>query len=184
MSDSLRPHELQHARPPCPSPTPGVYSNLCPSSQWWHPTTSSSVVPFPSCLQSFLASGSFSKSWLFASGGQSIGASASVLPLNIQGWIPLGLTGLISLMPKGLSRVFSSTTVWKHQFFGAQPSLGNITAGVTLRAIFIGAILEFCQLQGSHRYLLIKSLQQSLVLPILLATYVDALAVSNRKITL
>ena len=184
MSDSLWPNELQHARFPCPSLSPRVFSNSWWLSQWGHPTSSSSVVPFPSCLQSFPASGSFSKSWLYVSGGQSIGASASVLPLNIQGWIPLGLTGLISLMPKGLSRVFSSTTVWKHQFFGAQPSLGNITAGVRLRAIFIGATLEFCQLQGSHRYLLIKSLQQSLVLPILWVTYVDALAVSNRKITL
>ena len=124
MSDSLRPHDLQHARPPCPSPTPGVYSNSCPLSQWCHPAISSSVVPFPSCPQSFPASGSFPMSQLFAWGGQSIGvsASASVLPVNAQDWSPLGWTGWISLQSKGLSRVFSNTTVQKHQFFGAQLS--------------------------------------------------------------
>ena len=122
MSNSLQLHGLQHARLPCPSPTPGAYSNSCPSSQWCHPTISSSVVPFSSCLQFFPASGSFPMSQFFASGGQSIGvsASASVLPMNIPGWFPLGLTGWISLQSKGLSRVFSSTTVWKHQFFGSQ----------------------------------------------------------------
>ena len=115
---------LQHARFPCPSPTPGSCPNSCPSSQWFHPTISSSVVPFSSCFQSFPASGSFPKSWLFASSGQSIGvsASASVLPMNIQDGFPLGLTGWISLQSKGLSRVFSNTTVQKHQFFGAQLS--------------------------------------------------------------
>ena len=120
----LRPHGPRHARPPCLSPTPGVHLNSCPSSRWCHPAISSSVIPF-SCLQSFPASGSFPMSQFFASGGQSIGvsASASVLPMNIQGWFPLGLTGWISLLSKGLSRVFSSTTVQKHQFFGAQPSL-------------------------------------------------------------
>ena len=118
VSDSLRSHGLQHARPPCPSPTPGVYSNSYPLSWWRHPTISFSVVPFSSCLQSFPASGSFPMSRFFASGGQSIGASASVLPMNIQVW----LTGLISLF-KGPSRVFSSTTIQKHQFFGPQPSL-------------------------------------------------------------
>ena len=123
MTDSLQPHGLQHARPPCPSPTPGVYSNSCPSSQWCHPTISSSVVPFTSRLQSFPASGSFPVSQFSASGGQSIRASASVLPMNIQDWFPLGLTGLISLQSKGLSRVFSNTTVQKHQFFSAQLSL-------------------------------------------------------------
>ena len=124
MSDSLRPHGLQYARLPCPSPTPRVYSNSCSLSRWCHPTISSSVVPFSSCLQSFLASGSFQMSWLFALCGQSIGASASapVLPKNIQGWFPLKLTGWISLQSKGLSRV-SSTTVRKHQFFSAHPSL-------------------------------------------------------------
>ena len=124
MSDSLRPHGLQHARPRCPSPTPGVYSNSCPSSRWCHPTSSSSVVPFSFCLQSFPASGSFPMSQLFASGGQRIGvsASASGLPMNIQDWFPLGWTGWISLQSKGLSRVFSNTTVQKHQFFGAQLS--------------------------------------------------------------
>ena len=124
VSDSLWPHGLQHARPPCPSPTPGVYSNSCPLSRWCHPTISSSVVLFSSCLQSFPASRSFQMSQLFTSGGQSIGvtASTSVLPMNIQDWFPLGWTGWISLQSKGLSRVFSSTTVQKHQFFGAQLS--------------------------------------------------------------
>ena len=118
-------HGLQHASLPCPSPFPGACSNSCPSSQWCHPTISSSVVPFFSRLQSFPASGSFLMSQLFASGGQSIGASAStsVLLMNVQGWFPLGLTGWISLQSKGLSRVFSNTTVQKHQFFGTQLSL-------------------------------------------------------------
>jgi len=124
VSDSLRPHELQHARPPCPSPTPRVHSDSCPSSQWCHPAISSSVVPFSSCPQSFPASGSFPVSQLFAWGGQSTGASASasVLPMSIQDWSPSEWTGWISLQSKGLSRVFSNTTVQKHQFFGAQPS--------------------------------------------------------------
>ena len=115
-------HGLQHARPPCPSPTRGVYSNSCPLSWWCHPTISSSVIPFSSRLRSSLTSGSFPVSQLFASGGQSIGVSdwASVLPMNIQGWFPSGWTGLISLQSRGLSRVFSNTTVQKHQFFGAQ----------------------------------------------------------------
>ena len=118
MSDSLRPHELQHARFPCPSRTPGVHPNPCPLSQWCHLTISSSVIPLSSCLQSFPASGSFQMSQLFASGGQSTGvsASASVLPMNTQDWSPLGWTGWISLQSKGLSRVFSNTTVQKHQF--------------------------------------------------------------------
>ena len=125
VSDSLWPHELQHARTPCPSPSPRVCSNSCPLSQWCHSTISSSVIPFSSCLQSFPASRSFPVSRLFALGGQSIraSASASVLPMNIQGWIPLGFTGLISLLSKGLSRVFSSTTVQRHQFFVTQPFL-------------------------------------------------------------
>ena len=124
VSDSLQPHESQHVRPPCPSPTPRVYSNSCPLSWWCHPTISSSVVPF-SCLQSFPASGSFPMSQFFTWGVQSIGvsASASVLPMNIQDWFPLGWTGWISLQCEGLSRVFSNTTVQKHQFFGAQFSL-------------------------------------------------------------
>ena len=125
MSDSLRPHGLQHTRPPCPSQTPGVYSNSCPLSWWCHPTISSSVVPFSSHLQSFPALGSFPMSRFFASGSQSIGvsASASVLPMNTQNWSPLGWTGWISLQSKGLSRVFSNTIVQKHQFFSAQLSL-------------------------------------------------------------
>ena len=125
VSDSLRPHGLQHTRPPCPSPTPRVYPNSCPLSQRSHPTISSSVIPFSSCPQSFPASGSFQRSQFFASGGQSIGvsASASVLPMNIQDWFPLGLTGWVSLQSRGLSQVFSNTTVQKHQFFDAQLSL-------------------------------------------------------------
>ena len=123
FSCSLQPHGLQHARLPCLSPTPGASSNSCPSSQWCHPTISSSVVPFSSCLQSFPTSGSFPMSQFFVSGGQRIGASGSVLPMNIQDWFPLGLTGLISLQSKGFSRVFSNTTVQKHQFFGAHLSL-------------------------------------------------------------
>ena len=128
VSDSLRPHGLQHIRLPCPLPTTGVHSNSCLLSRWCHPTISSSVIPFSSCLQFFPASGSFPMSQFFASGGQSIGvsASASVLPMNIQDWFPLGWTGLISLQSKGLSRVpwgLSNTTVQKHQFFGAQLSL-------------------------------------------------------------
>ena len=124
MSDSLWPHGLQHARPLCPPPNPGVYSNWCPLSQWGYPAILSSVILFSSFLQSFPASGSFQRSQLFASGGQSIGASASasVLPMNILDWFPLRWTGWISLQSKGLSRVFSNTTVQKHQFFGTQPS--------------------------------------------------------------
>ena len=124
VSDSLQPHGLQHARPPCPSPTPGTYSNSCPLSRWCYPTISSSVIPF-FCLQFFPASESFPMSQFLPSGGQSIrvSASTSVLPVNIQDWFPLGRTGWISLQSKGLSRVFSNTTVQKHRFFGAQLSL-------------------------------------------------------------
>ena len=111
VSDSLWPHELQHASPPCPSPTPRAYPNSCPLNRWCHPTIPSSVVPFSSCPQSFPSSGSFQMSQLFTSGGQSIGVSASVLPMNIQNWFPLGWTGWISLQSKGLSRGFSNTTV-------------------------------------------------------------------------
>ena len=125
MSDSLRPHGRQHARLPCPSPSPGVCSNSCPLKRWCHPTILSSVIPLSSCLQSSPASGSSLMSGLFASGGQSTEAlaSASVLPMNIQGWSPLEMTGLISLQSKGISKVLSSTTVGKHQFFSIQPSL-------------------------------------------------------------
>ena len=124
MSDSLRSHELQHARPPCPSPTPRVYSNSCPSSWWCLPAISPSVITFSACPQSLPASGSFPMSQLFAWGGQSIGVSVSesVLPMNNQDWSPLGWSGWISLQSKGLSRVFSNTTVQKHQFFSAQLS--------------------------------------------------------------
>ena len=132
LSSSLRPHGLQHSKPPCSSPTPGVHPNSCPLSRWCHPAVSSSVVPFFSCLQSFLASGFFQMSQLFASGGQSIGVSTSISdhPMNIHDWSPWGWTGWISLQSKGLSRVFSNTTVPKHQFFGTQlfysPTLTSI----------------------------------------------------------
>ena len=122
---SLQPHGLQHARLPCPSPTPEAFSNSCQSSLWCHPTISSSVIPFSSHLQSFQASGSFLRTQFFTSGGQRIGvsASASILPMNIQVWFPLGWTGWISLQSKGLSRVFSNIIVQKHQFFSLQLSL-------------------------------------------------------------
>ena len=125
VSDSLQPRGLQNARPPCPSPTPRVYSKSCPLSQWCHPTISSSVIPFSSCLQTFPDSGSFQMRQLFASGNRSTGVSAltQVFTRNIQDWFPLGWTDWISLLSKGLSRVFSNTTVQKHQFFGAQLSL-------------------------------------------------------------
>ena len=126
MSDYLRPHGLKYARLPCPSPTPRAYSSSCPLSWWCHPTIPSSVVPFSSCLQSFQHQGMvFSNESVLHISGQSIevSASASVLPINIQDWFPLGWTGWISLLSKGLSSVFSNTTVQKHQFFGAQPSL-------------------------------------------------------------
>ena len=124
MSNSFQPHGLQLARLPCPSPSPKVCSNPCPLNWWWHPTISSSVTPFSACPQSFVASGSFPVSWLFASGGQSTGASSSssVLPMSIQGLFPLGFIGL-TLQSKGLSKVFFNITVQKHQFFGTQPSL-------------------------------------------------------------
>ena len=124
MSDSLRPQEPQHARPPCQKPNPRVYPNPCPLNQWCHPTISSSIIPF-SCLQSFPASGSFQMSQPFASGGQNIGvlASTSVLPMNTQDWSPLGWTGWICLQSKGLLSVFSNTTIQKHQFFSTQLSL-------------------------------------------------------------
>ena len=124
MPDSLWPHGLQHTRPPCPSLTPRVYSNSCPLCRWCHPTISSSVIPFSSCLQSCPASGSFPMRWFFASGNQSIGvsASASVLPMNIQDWFPLGWTGWISLQSKGLSSLLQHRSS-KHQFFCTQPCL-------------------------------------------------------------
>ena len=146
VSNSLGPHEPQHTRPPCPSPTPGVHPNPCPSSQWCHPTISSSVVPFFSCAQSFAASGSFPRSQPFASGGLSIGGSAStsVLLMNTQDW-SLVLTGWISLQSKGLSRVLSNTTVQKHQFFSVQLSHPYMTTGKTIaltRWTFVGKIMS------------------------------------------
>ena len=151
VSDSLQPHGLEHARPPCPSPTPRIYPNSCPLSWWCHPTISSSVVPFSSCPQSFLASASFQMSQLFAWGGQSIGVSASisVLPVNTQDWSPLGWTGWISLQSKGLSRIFSNTTVPKHQFLGTffmvQLSHPYMTTGKTIaltRQTFVGKVMS------------------------------------------
>ena len=149
VSDSLWPHGLQPARPPCPSPTPGVYSDSCPLSQWWHPTISSSVVPCSSCLQSFPASESFQMSRFFASCGQSIGVSASFLPKNIQDWFSLGWTAWISLQFKGLSTVFSNTTVQKHQFFSpffiVELSHPYITTGKTIaltRRTFLGKVMS------------------------------------------
>jgi len=151
VSDSLRPHESQHARPPCPLPTPRVYPNSCPSSWWYHPAISSSVVPFSSCPQSLPASESFPMSQLFSWDGQSIGVSAleSFLPKKSQGWSPLEWTGWISLQSKGLSRVFSNTTVQKHQFFGAQLSSQSnshtyMTTGKTIaltRLTVVGKIM-------------------------------------------
>ena len=153
MSDSLRPHESQHARPPCPSPTPRVHSNSHPLSQWCHPAIPSSIVSFSSCPQSLPASESYQMSQLFASGGQSIRVSASipVLPVNAQDWFPLGWTGWISLQSKGLSRVFSNTTVQKHNFFGAQLSsqsnshIHTWTTGKTIaltRWTFVGQVMS------------------------------------------
>ena len=151
MSDSLWLHEPQHARPPCPSPIPRVHPNPCPLSWWCHPTISSSVIPFSSCPQSFPASRSFQMSQLFTSGGQSIGvsASASVLPMNTQGWSLLGWTGWISLLSKGLSRVFSNTTVQKHlqcsAFFIVQLSHPYMTTGKTIaltRRTFVGKVMS------------------------------------------
>ena len=154
MSDSLWPHRLLHARPPCPSPTPRAYPNSCPLSRWCHPTISSSVIPFSSCLQLFPASGSFPMSQFFTSGGQRFGVSASTsfLPKKSQDWSPLGWTGWISLKSKGLSRVFSNSTVQKHRFFGAQLSLQSssthpyMTTGKTIALTtqtFVGSVSAF-----------------------------------------
>ena len=153
MSNSLRPHGLQHTRFLCPLPFPGACSNSCPLSRWCHPTISYSVIPFSSCFQSFLQSGSFLMSQLFASGGQSIGtsASASVLPMNIQGLFPLGWTGWISLQSKGLSVVFSNTTVQKHEFFSipaffiVQLPHPYMTTGITIaltKWTFVGKVMS------------------------------------------
>ena len=163
VSDSLHHHEPQHARLPCPSPTPGVHPNPCPLSWWCHPTISSSVIPFSSCPQSFPASGSFWMNQIFASGGQSIAISASttVLPMNTQDWSPLGWIGWISLQSKGLSRVSSNTTVQKHQFFGAQLSVIIVqfshpfmTTGKTIaltRQTFVGKVQQGKSIKGKQR---------------------------------
>ena len=165
MSNSLWPHGLQHAKLPCPSPAPGACSNSCPSSQWCHPTTSSSIVPFSSYLQPFPASGSFPTSQFFTSSGHSIGvsASASVLPMNTQDWFPLGLSGLIFLQYKWLSRVFSNTTVQKHQFFGAQLSSTYLSSNwkfVTLTT-FIPHASEIIQCLSFSVWLISLSIMSS-----------------------
>ena len=183
VSNSLWPHEPQHATSLCPSPPTRVYPNSCPLSWWCHPNISASVVHFSSCLQSFLASGSFQMSWLFKAVGQTTGASAlaSVFPMNIQGWFPLGLTGLISWLSKGLSRVFSNTTIQKHQFFSAQPSLWSnshmptwlLEKSIALtRQTFVGKVISLlfnmlCRLViaflPKSKHLLISWLQSPLV---------------------
>ena len=144
MFDSLRPHGLKHASLPYPSPSPGVCPSSCPLNQWCYPTISSSAALFSFCLLSFSASGSFSMSWLFASGGQSIevSASASVLPMNIQCWFPLGLTSLTSFLSKGFPRIFFSTTIQKHQFFSVQPSLWSNSHSVS--EYLFRSIHDFC----------------------------------------
>ena len=150
VSNCLQPHESQHTRPPCPSPTPRVYPNSCPSSWWCHPAISSSIIPFSSCPQSLPASRSFLVSQLFTWGGQSIGVSASVFAMNTQDWFPLGWTGWISLQSNGLSRIFSNTTVQKHQFFSAQLSSQSnshpyMTTGKTIaltRWTFVGKVMS------------------------------------------
>ena len=143
VSNSLLPHGMQHARPPCPSPTPGVYSDTWPLSRWCHPTISSSAVPF-SCFQLFPASGSFPMSQFFTSGGQSIGASASVFPMNLHGWFPLRLTGLISLLSKGLSGVLSSTSL-KVSILWHSTSQSYVTTGKTIAWTiwtFVGRVMS------------------------------------------
>ena len=181
MSDCLRPHRLQHARLPCPSPTPRACSNSCPSSRWCHPTISSSVVPFSSCLQSSPASGSFPVSQFFTTGGQSIGvsASASVLPKNIQDWFPLGLTGLISLQSKGLSTVLQhhsskASILWCFAFFMVQLSHPHVITGKILpltRGIFVSKVTSllfnalsrfFIAFLPRNKHLLISWLQSHL----------------------
>ena len=152
VSDSLWTHGLQHARPPCPLPIPGVYANSCPLSQWWHPTISSSVIPFSSCLRSFPTSGSFQMSQFFTSGGPVIGvsASASVLPMNSQDWFPLGLTGLISLQSKGLSSLLQhyspKASILQHSaFFTVQLSHPYMTTGKIIaltRGTFVGKVIS------------------------------------------
>ena len=165
VSSPLRSHESQHAKPPCPSPTHRVHSNLCPSSWWCHPAISYSVVPFSSCPQSLPASGSFPMSQLFARGGQSTGVSAlaSVLPMNTQDWSPLGWTGWISLQFRGLSRVFSNTTVQKYQFSGAQlSSQSNSHSTIVLFCLYFW-IFTICILENFFHFSLffIKSLYEA-----------------------
>ena len=162
VSNSLWPHRLQHTRLLCPLPSPRACSNSCALSWWCHPNISSFVVPFSSCLQSFLASGSFPMSQHFTLSGQSIGASASasVLPTNIQGWFPLGLTGLISLQSEGLSRVFFNTTIWKHQFFGKTIALTTQTfVGKVMSLLFNMQSRFIIAFLPRSKHLLISGLQ-------------------------
>ena len=160
-SNSLQPHGQQHARLLCPPLSPTVCSNSCPLSQSCYLTISSSATPYPFCLQSLPASGSFPMSWLFTSGGQKIGASASssVLSMNIQDWSPLGLTGLISLQSKELLRVFSSTTVWKHQLFGTQPSLWSTCVHMEATSVWLGFLTSW-QPRKSHTFQLVTEMQK------------------------
>ena len=190
VSNSLRPHESQHARPPCPSPMPRVYPNPCPSSRWCHPAISSSVVPFSSCHQIFPALGPFPMSQLFAWGSQSIGVSAStsVLPMNTQDWSPLGWTGWIFLQSKGLSRVFSNTTVQKHQFFGTQLSSPynshpSMTTGKTIaltRRNFVGKVMSLLLNMLSR----IRGLKITALFSILLSSYILSVVVSKISVPL
>ena len=159
MSDSLQPHESQHARPPCPSPTSGVYSNSCPFSWWCHPTISSSVIPFSSCLQSFPASGSFQMSQLFASGGQSIGvaASTSVLPMNTQDWSPLGWTGWISLQSKGLSRVFFNIAIiWLWIFYDGTFGIPLVERVFLYVSLLLNLWLHWVSVKSIHCLLIVR----------------------------
>ena len=174
LSDSLWPHGLQHSRSPCPSPTPGVYSNSYPLSQWWHPTISFSVVPFSSCLQSFPKSRSFQMSEFFDSGGQSFGvsASASVVPMNLHYWFPLGWTSWISLQSNGLSRVISNTTVQKHQFLNSaffiiQLSQPYMTTGKTTalaRWTFVSNVMSLLLNMLSRLFIIFLPRNKSLLI--------------------
>ena len=165
MSNSLRPHGLQHSGLPCHSLSPGVLSHWCPSSQWCYPTISSSAASFSFRLQSFPASGSFPMSQLFASDGQSIGASTSgsVLPMDIQGWFPKGLTGLISVQCKGLSRVFPNTIIWKHQFFSAQLSLWSNSHILTWTLEKKNIVLTIWTFVGKMKSLLLNILSRFII---------------------
>ena len=181
MSNSLQPHESQHARPPCPSPTPGVHSDSHPLSQWCHPAISSSVVPFSSCLQSLLASESFPMSQLFAWGGQSTGVSAlaSSFPKKSQGWSPSEWTGWISLQSKGLSRIFYNTTVHNHQFFSISPS-NEYSGLISFRTDWF----DLLAVQGTIKNLLQHNSSKALILWCTIIFFTVAMQSCNFKLTL